>query len=156
MNRVAVVLALLVAPACVAIPVAGTGSIPVRPGGEIVNLDLGGRVSDRVVAELLAVRPEGLVLYTGAVVEARWEGIRSASFEHVRGEPDRWGRIRPIDWPYRAKPDPSTLEQLRLLSRFPQGLDEDLTRRLLDAYGRESIRPCQSDGRVDGEVDCGN
>jgi hypothetical protein len=37
-------------------------------------------------------------------------------------------------------PSPDQREALRLLSRFPQGVDDNLLRRLLDAYNQNTLR----------------
>ena len=39
-----------------------------------------------------------------------------------------------------AIPSPEHREQLRLLSRFPQGIDESLEKRLLEAYGQTELQ----------------
>ena len=135
MNRVLVFLTLLLVSACT---YGAREADFARPGGEIVTLDLG---AGEVGGELLAVRADGLVLRTDALIEVPWVMIRSASFE----------RIGPIRWPERSKPAPDALERLRLVSRFPQGLDIDLSRRLLDAYGQEAFHSCWA---TTERVDC--
>lgn len=128
MTRAALLLALLLVPGCTY----GTReSSFTRPGGEEVTVSLGS--DHEVTGELLAARREGLLLRTTGVFEIPWDEIESTSFD----------RLRDVRWPDRSIPNAQTLEKLRLVSRFPQGLEEAVTRRLLDAYGQESVQVCR-------------
>ncbi|HYO47336.1 MAG TPA: hypothetical protein VEY33_11695 [Gemmatimonadota bacterium] len=128
MTRAALLLALLLVQGCTF----GTReSSFTRPGGEEVTVSLGD--NHEVTGELLAARREGLLLRTTGVFEIPWDEIESTSFD----------RLRDVRWPERSIPNSQTLEKLRLVSRFPQGLDEAMTRRLLEAYGQEGVRVCR-------------
>ena len=94
-----------------------------------------------IVGELMVVAATGLVLRNSGIMEIPWNQIHDASFDRLRG----------MDWPEQSRPSPATLERLRLVSRFPQGLDEAGTRRLLDAYSQEAVRVCRN---ADGRVTC--
>jgi hypothetical protein len=128
MTRVALLLALILVPGCVT----GTRESSFnRPGGEMMTVSL--EDGPEVTGELLSARREGLLLRTSGIFEFPWNEIESASLD----------RLRDVRWPERTIPNPPTLEKLRLVSRFPQGLDEATTRRLLDAYGQESVQVCR-------------
>jgi hypothetical protein len=137
MTRAAVLLALLLVPAC------STGarqSSFARPGGEMVTVSLDG---PEIVGELIAVTRTGLVLRNAGIMEIPWNQIHGASFDRLRG----------MDWPKRSLPSKATLDRLRLVSRFPQGLDEAGTRRLLEAYRQDAVQVCRvADRRLSCEA----
>jgi hypothetical protein len=79
--------------------------------------------------ELLEVRENGLLLATPrAILLVPYEAARSARFVDVN--------IRLS----RRAPTPEEFDRLRLLSRFPQGLDPVLLRQLLEARGQSEPR----------------
>ncbi|CAN5785014.1 hypothetical protein BH20GEM1_BH20GEM1_01330 [soil metagenome] len=128
MTRAAVLLGLLLVPGC------STGarqSSFARPGGEMVTVSL--ENGPELVGELMVVRPTGLVLRTVGIFEFPWNQIHEASFD----------RLGDVEWPERSIPSSATLGRLRLVSRFPQGLDEGTTRRLLDAYQQDAVEVCR-------------
>jgi hypothetical protein len=128
MTRAAFLLTLLLVLGCVT----GTRESSFnRPGGEILTVSL--EDGPEVTGELLHARPEGLILRTSGIFQFPWGEIESTSFDRLRG----------VRWPERTVPSPPTLEKLRLVSRFPQGLDEATTRRLLDVYGQDSLQVCR-------------
>jgi hypothetical protein len=128
MTRAPLLFLLLLIPGCVT----GTRESAFnRPGGEILTLSL--ENGPEVTGELLSARPEGLLLRTSGIFQFPWGEIESASLDRLRG----------IGWPERTMPDAATLERLRVVSRFPQGLDEATTRRLLDAYGQDRLQECR-------------
>lgn len=83
------------------------------------------------IAELLEVREQGLLLLTDepAMVFVPWEGVRHASFDDLR---ETIGHQR--------GPEPAVVDRLRLVARYPQGLDDAQLRTLLDAYGQAQVR----------------
>lgn len=121
-----------IGPAVTTFPPARTGQ-----GIEVHLTTRGGsrHPAEQAGFEVLAVRDDGLLLRSlllGAdplffvadeVIEvARFPSRKQLSF----GE----GRERPASWH----------AELRLLSRFPQGVDEKLLRNLLSAYQQDSLR----------------
>ena len=81
--------------------------------------------------ELLAVREDGLVVATADVLWfVAYEHIRAARFEEKRSLRIGAGRA----------PEPAKQDQLRLMSRFPQGLEGDVLARLLAVYGQNALQ----------------
>lgn len=94
--------------------------------------------SGAVEGELLAVRDDGLVLRTAsAVVLAPYAAINEARFAQ------RKGLTRGQVGSRERRPPPSVREELRLLSRFPQGLDGDVLQRLLALHGQSYVQTLQ-------------
>lgn len=138
MKRASIFLVVLLGSGCAMGP---TRSSLTRPASESVTLSLmGGGVAPG--GELLEVRPDGLLLGGGALQVFPWEIIRSVSTDRLRG----------IQWSAGTPPGEKTRERLRLVSRFPQGLDEATTRRLLGAYHQDAIRVCRLEDR---QLRCG-
>lgn len=130
MTRPALLLALLLVPGCTF----GTRESNFRrPGGETVTMTMSSGID--LSGELLEVRPTGLLVRRDRIQEFPWQEIRSASF-------DRLGKV---DWPRWSRPGGQTLQRIRLVSRFPQGLDETTTRRLLDAYDQDAVQRCRTE-----------
>ena len=110
-----------------------------RPEGITVEVDGGG---GRFIGELLEVREEGLLLRTDVVSGPRprlllvsYPAIRLAHFVEMPAS---------LDLEKGRAPEPRARERLRRLSRFPQGLSEELLRRLLDADAQaelERVKP---------------
>ena len=92
-------------------------------------------------AELLAVTDSALLLVStdsARVVLAPYNAATTVSFPEL-----------PLSYRLRAGRPPAdrVREQLRLWSRFPSGVDPVLLRRLLAAYGQDSLQvlaPCAS------------
>ncbi len=93
-------------------------------------------------AEVLAVEAEGLLLCGTAspqnvqairLVRIAYGAIEKATFEGHRGLNFGKGRI----------PSAEQRETLRLLSRFPQGVNEDLMPQLLAAYDQDELLTIQ-------------
>lgn len=100
------------------------------PAGLTAQLRLLEEDRGEMTGELLAVEDRGLlVLHRDTVVRVHYPRIDWATF------PDRRA-LRVSDG---QPPAPAVRDTLRLLSRFPQGVDENLLRRLLDAYGQEDL-----------------
>ena len=88
--------------------------------------------------ELIEVRDDGIVLLATNSQDmahpkselrfVRYQGIVSSSIDDSH-----------YSFPNRRAPKPSAREQLRLLSRFPQGLTPELARQLLQAYGQTEL-----------------
>ena len=101
-----------------------------RPTG----IDSSIRLSDSAVeldGELLAVQDTAiLVLSDDEVTLIPYRAIDRATF-HQLGNPQVEDGRRPASW---------IRERLRLVSRFPQGVDSDLLDRLLAAYGQSELR----------------
>jgi hypothetical protein len=83
----------------------------------------------RLRGELLAVRENAiLIIERQEVVLIPYTGINRARFRGLRSE------IR------RRTPPQRVQNQLRLLSRYPQGVDAELLQRLLSAYQQPALR----------------
>lgn len=121
----AALLAPLVAGACYFGPSVENFPPATAPGGADVTVRLRRRA---VQAELIAVSDSALVVRD----EARLLRVRWADVEYVRVA--RFGEF----YPYRAGA-PRELDQLRRVSRFPQGLTPQIERTMLGALGRDSI-----------------
>ena len=80
-------------------------------------------------AELLAVRDSEIVVLHGKQVTlVPYSAIRRGTFAH-----------QSVTITGQHPPTVASLARLRLLSRFPQGISPELERRLLAAYGQDSI-----------------
>ena len=86
---------------------------------------------ERIDAELLAVRPDALLLRASRIVLVSYSSIEDVTVEGLK-------RLNFGD----GQPPPSEKqrEELRLLSRYPQGVSDDLLRRLLDAYDQDELQ----------------
>lgn len=81
--------------------------------------------------ELLEVAETGLLVRAGRVIyRVRYTRIRRASFPTDSEE---------LSFRGPSPPRPEVRERLRLVSRFPQGMDEGLLARLLEAYGQDEV-----------------
>ena len=99
-----------------------------NPAGVATKITLLDRT--RIAGELLAVREDGLIV-------ADEEEVFWIPFSHIRSGDFEQNYSLSV---YRAKtPSPSKLQKLRLLSRFPQGLDGELLQRLLAAYHQTEL-----------------
>lgn len=113
----------MVAAACHVGPDVATYPPATSPHGAVGNFEVG---TTSFEAELLAVRDSSfVVLRNRQVVEVPFANVASSSFPHVSIQVSR-----------KALPSAEELAQLRILSRFPQGLSAELERKLLDAYGQ--------------------
>lgn len=80
-------------------------------------------------AELLAVSDTGLLLLRGrTIVYAPYRVIRHASFDQLA-----------VELPNGESPDSADRQQLRLVSRFPQGASAERVRALLAGYQQDSL-----------------
>jgi hypothetical protein len=98
------------------------------PRGVAARVEAGG---ERLDGELLLVGPEDIhVLADDEIVRIAYAAITRATFHQV---PDAGfgGRRTPPD---------DTLRQLRLVSRFPFGLADDVLARLLEFHGQDEPR----------------
>ena len=133
MSRLVVVAGFLMAGGCVWGPKV-KDHVPAQDGrGLGANVELKSPAVDGrgsfLNGELLEVKPAGLVLLvSNKLVYVTFVDIRSARFPH-----DRSATIgsRGVDTTLR--------ERLRLQSRFPQGLSEDVQARLLELHGQDQI-----------------
>jgi hypothetical protein len=106
-----------------------------RPGGVAISLRLQRTGADwRITGELLAVRDSDLLVRDST---AFWRvpirAIRRASVQAKGGDVSiEQGRI-----------GVGSRDRLRLLSRYPQGLSDELLAGLLAAYGRDSVETAQ-------------
>jgi hypothetical protein len=79
--------------------------------------------------ELLAVEDAGLLIERqNALTRVAYAAIREARFERSGRSFGRGG------------PSPTELAALRLRSRYPQGVSEDLLRTLLAAHGQQAVK----------------
>lgn len=83
----------------------------------------------RISAELLAVRDDALLLRAGLLVLVSYASIKSAEVEELTR----------LNFGGRRPPSEEQRQELRLLSRYPQGISDDLLRRLLDAYDQDEL-----------------
>lgn len=85
---------------------------------------------ERIDGELLAVRPDALLLRASRIVLVAYSSMEDVTVEGLK-------RLNFGD----GQPPPSKeqREELRLLSRYPQGVSDDLLRRLLDAYDQDEL-----------------
>jgi len=83
-----------------------------------------------IVGELLSVTDSGLVVLSAdrRLLYVHWPALRYATFRQI-GVRLNAGKA----------PDARAQEQLRLVSRFPQGMSPELTARLLESLGRERV-----------------
>jgi len=97
-----------------------------EPAGATIQLRLLGK---RVVTgELLAVQDSGfLVRDLGRILRVPNRAVRSGSLVTGGGTA------------FAGRPVGGTRERLRLLSRYPSGVTDDLLAQLLAAYGRDSV-----------------
>src|SRR5688572_8934166 len=105
------------------------------PRGVETRLGLPGRVA--LVGELLTVSDSGLIVLAAGprVVHAHWPALQSATFRQVRARLS--GGI---------PPDARTRERIRLVSRFPYGMQPELMTRLLVSLGLEQVEVVRSSG----------
>lgn len=120
------------------------------PRGVDLQIDFGQR---QVMGELIEVRDSGLVILTGAPAtrpasptfaagslrapdQSRLQFVAYGDMLSwkVEDQASSWGAII-----YSRAPEADVREHLRLLSRFPQGLDADLLKRLLSAHGQTEL-----------------
>ncbi len=99
-----------------------------RPAGIHTSVRL---LDARLEGELLSVNDTSLVILTKTeIMSVPYGSIRSARFR-------QYYRLGIQYW---EQPSSATREELRLLSRFPQGLSGDLLKQLLDVHGQGRIR----------------
>lgn len=121
--RAAVLAALTLGAACTVGTRVRTFRPAQSPAGAAATLELRG---ERLRGELLALDDSALfVLAAGGVTLVRYTAILGATFAQV-GSPLGGGHA----------PRPQAREQLRLVSRFPQGLTPELLRALLAAHAQ--------------------
>ena len=120
------------------------------PQGVSLQLDIGER---QMSGELIEVRESGMVILTPAPVtpsssSARPGGASSQALDQGRLQFVAYGAIHSWEVDGSSKwiavieqraPDRNAREQLRLLSRFPQGLTADLLKLLLTAHGQTEL-----------------
>lgn len=86
-------------------------------------------------AEVLAVQTDGLLLRSHdasqrRIVRVAYSAIEEARFDDLSRLGFGWGAV----------PSVEQREELRLLSRFPQGVDDELLQRLLNVYDQDTLR----------------
>jgi hypothetical protein len=101
-----------------------------EPAGATIGLQLrGGRSKLLVTGELLAVQDSGLLVRdTTRIVLVPNRAIRTGTL-----------LVPGIGLTFSGRPSGATRERLRLVSRYPAGVPADLLRRLLAAYGHDSL-----------------
>jgi len=138
-NRLLVLIALLDLSACHVGPIANEIMVAQSPGGIRADLRLASGVleGDRLQGELLEVRGDGMLIDRKDVAgNAR---ITFAPFDTlVSGRFDPFGSHR-----IRAN-DVELLAKLRSLSRFPQGLSDELLGKLLLAQKQQAVERLSS------------
>ena len=93
------------------------------PAGAIVNIELSDK--SKLSGELLAVEPTSLLLRIPEVVRVPLAQVRSGRAPKVGFDGKLTGNSR---------------ERLRLISRYPQGVNPELEAQLLQAYGQAEVR----------------
>ena len=99
-----------------------------------------------VAGELLAVQDDGLILHEGVygLVFVAYDQIERATFQKKRS----------LSIGARRTPVEGKREALRLLSRFPQGLEDPVLTEMLRQLGQESLRLLEeADGSTAGGGD---
>lgn len=120
------VIVLTMAGGCHVGPSVATYPPATTPFGAVGKFKVGKTSFD---AELLAVRDSALVLLRDReVIVVRFADLASSSFRHVDVSVSRTQR-----------PSSEELAQLRILSRFPQGLSAELEKELLERYGQAAL-----------------
>lgn len=127
-------LAALALAACQIGPGLGRYPFVQRPEGVDVGASVGGR---SYAGELLAVQDEELLLL---IARPAGTGKRIVSIPFGAIEAAEFGKLgRKYALRDGRPPAPETRERLRLVSRFPAGLSEELLGRLLQAYGQVEV-----------------
>jgi hypothetical protein len=99
------------------------------PAGRLVQVNLNQRLID---GELLAVNDTGLLLLQQRqVILVKYSVISNSSFEDLPPS---------VAVRNREPPSAPVREQLRLASRFPQGVTPERLQVLLLAYGQDSLK----------------
>lgn len=104
-----------------------------RPATEPAGVQAALRVGagEQLEGELLALEEGGLLVLAGNVIyRVPWAGVLRARFPEASTE---------LAFRGPEAPRPAVREELRLLSRFPQGVGDDLMRRLLRAHGQAEV-----------------
>lgn len=130
-------LGLLFAPLFLAACYTGPGIRTFAPaqGPKGVQTTLKLQQSGQAEGELLAVRDDGLMLLANAsVVFAPYTAIDDARF--VERRELGWGRL---SGDRGQPPEPNIQQQLRLVSRFPQGLGGDVLEQLLGHHDQRYV-----------------
>ena len=129
MKRHDLLLALFVLGGCTHGPQLKNFDAAYGPAGVASTIEFYAGSTD-LKGELLAVETDALVLaLANRIVRAPYTAIRAASFE---GAPQ-------MGISAMRRPREETRRQLSLLSRFPQGLRDDVLARLLAVYGQDEI-----------------
>ena len=89
----------------------------------------GGPTYGRISAELLEVRDDALLIRESRVALVAYRAIAQVE---VRG-------LKRLNFGDGEPPTEEQREELRLLSRYPQGVSDDLLQRLLDAYDQDEL-----------------
>jgi len=131
---------LLVIAACTIGPRVQTFAPARTPGGLVAQVSRG---RERFDAELLAVTDTALLMLdprAGRILLVPFNATTRVRFPQL---PEKYLLRRGNE------PSPNQREELRLLSRFPPGVDAGLLSRLLAAYGQDSLTvlpPCTASG----------
>lgn len=106
------------------------GSFDPAQNPEGVTTRLVTTTEKNIRGELIAVRENGLVVLSGdELLFAPFDVIRQGRFSQRRSLKINDGNA----------PGAEEFIQIRMLSRFPQGLSEALLTRLLEAYGQDEL-----------------
>ena len=142
MSRVrhtVLVSALLALAACHVGPQGEQTDIGRQPYGAMIDVEIGARgEKTRRQGELLEVRDDGLVILMDTEADAAermalipWARIKRASASELPGI-----AVRTSQGDSQRK---ASIEKLRNVSRFPQGLTPDLANQLLAHYGQTTL-----------------
>lgn len=102
-----------------------------RPGGENTTVRVGGA---EIPGELLAVDDDGLLLSAGrGIVLVPYAIVTDVTFNRFKKD---------FAWPRGRALSGAPLERVRLVSRFPQGVDEGLLGRLLESRRQPELLRC--------------
>ena len=127
-QRVAIVTAVLAAAGCSIGPQAIRFEPAMGPRGVATTFIT--RSGEERVGELLEVRDTGLLLDTEkSIVFVAYDSLASATFKNMDV---KLGGYRP--------PSEKKRRTLRVISRFPQGLEPALSQKLLEAHGQSEAR----------------
>lgn len=112
------------------------------PAGVQMELKLNGDVidGDKIEGELLAVRPDGVLLsvtgFTGHDSSAK-SVVLIPFWMMNTAELEQMGRARVES---KGEKNEIVLNRLRLVSRFPQGMSDELLADLMEAYGQSELQ----------------
>ncbi len=138
-RRIALALAALVFAACHVGPQVEQMDVARKPFGAMIDVELKSQAKKtKLQGELLEVRDDGLIILkekeagtTARLLLIPWTRIKRAGASELPGIAVRTS--------HGDRQRNASIEELRNVSRFPQGLTSDLTRQLMSHYGQTTL-----------------